>query len=96
LLCALSILFWWRSLIMTLALALTNDAYTHVLLILPLSAALIYTNAKYADARALRTNPAPSPSLGSALLALALVLGGYARWVALSRQIALFRGLPAK
>jgi exosortase len=80
LLCVLSILCWWRSLIMTLALALTNDAYTHILLILPLSAALIYTNAKYIDARALRTNPAPSPSLGSALLALALVLGSYARW----------------
>jgi len=79
-LCALSIFFWWHSLVTTLGLALTNDAYTHILLILPLSAALIYMDAKYVDPKALRTSPVPSPRLGSALLALALVIGCYTRW----------------
>ncbi len=46
-LCAVSILFWWHSLVMTLGLALANDAYTHILLILPLSAALIYLDSKH-------------------------------------------------
>jgi len=41
-----SILFSWHSLVMTLGLALANDAYTHILLILPLSAALIYLDSK--------------------------------------------------
>src|SRR5271157_2054867 len=41
-LCALSILFWWHALAMTMELALSNEAYTHILLILPLSVSLIY------------------------------------------------------
>jgi exosortase len=79
-LCAVSILFWWRALAITLGLALANDAYTHILLILPLSAALIYTDSKYRDSKALRIDPLPSPRIGSALLALALLIGCYARW----------------
>lgn len=96
-LCALSILFWWHSLVTTLGLALKNDAYTHILLILPLSGALIYTNAKYIDAKALRTTPVPSPRLGSALLALALVIGCYTRWgmVAAPNDVRLTLGMFA-
>jgi exosortase len=45
---AASILFWWHFLVITFGLALANDAYTHILLILPLSAALIYTDSKQA------------------------------------------------
>ncbi len=41
-LCALSVLFWWHALAMTMELALSNEAYTHILLILPLSVSLIY------------------------------------------------------
>jgi len=74
-LCAVSILFWWHSLVITLGLALANEAYTHILLILPLSAALIYL-----DSKALRIDPQPSPRIGSALLALVLLIGCYARW----------------
>ena len=37
-----SIAIWWSALAATLHLALTNDAYTHILLIVPLSLALIY------------------------------------------------------
>ena len=84
-LCAVSILFWWHPLVTTLGLALANDAYTHILLILPLSAALIYfdsrfQDSKYLDSKAFRIDPQSSPRIGTALLALALVTGCYARW----------------
>ena len=79
-LCAVSILFWWHPLFASLNLALANDAYTHILLILPLSAALIYMDSKYGDSKALRIDPQPSPRLGAALLALAFLIGSYARW----------------
>jgi exosortase len=74
-LCAVSIAFCWQPLVATLKLALASDAYTHILLILPLSAALIYL-----DSKQLRIDPQPSPRLGAALLALALAIGCYARW----------------
>jgi exosortase len=79
-LCAGSILFWWHPLVATLGLAQANDAYTHILLILPLSGALIYFDSKYVNSKALRLGPEPSPRVGAALLALALLIGGYARW----------------
>src|SRR5208282_2157804 len=78
--CAVSILFWWRPLGATLRLALTNDAYTHVLLILPLSAALIYMDLKYGVSIALRIDRQSGLGLGTALLVLALVIGFYTRW----------------
>jgi exosortase len=84
-LCAVSILFWWHPLVTTLRLARTSGAYTHIILILPLSAALIYTDWKYVNPRgsnspALRVDTLPSPRLGAFLLAFALLTGGYARW----------------
>src|SRR5450631_1407453 len=84
-LCAVSILFWWHPLVTTLALALANDAYTHIILILPLSAALIYfdsryQDSKYLDSKALRIDPHSSPRMGAALLALALLTNCYAGW----------------
>jgi len=79
-LCAVSILFWWHSLVMTLRLALANNAYNHILLILPLSVALIYFDSEHRDSKALRIDPQPSPRIGVALLVLALLIGGYARW----------------
>jgi len=79
-LCVLSILFWGHPLVVTLGLALANDAYTHILLILPLSGALIYLDSKYGDSKALRIDPQSSPRLGAAVLALALLIGCCARW----------------
>jgi len=78
----MSILFWRHPLAITLALALANDAYTHILLIFPLSAALIYIGSKYGDSQALRTDERPSFQSGVVLLslALALLLGVHARW----------------
>jgi exosortase len=77
---AMSIAFWLHPLVGTFRLALANDAYTHILLILPLSAALIYMDTKYLDSKALRIASQPSPRMGAALLALAFLTGGYARW----------------
>jgi exosortase len=79
-LCAVSILFWWHPLFMTLRLALANDAYTHILLILPLSAALIYFDSKHQASKALLMETQPSPRIGVSLMAQALLIGGYARW----------------
>ena len=39
---AISLLIWWHPVFSSLALALRDDQYTHLLLILPVSAALIY------------------------------------------------------
>jgi exosortase len=84
-LCAVSILFWWPSLFITLGLALTNEAYTHILLILPLSATLIvldskHQDSKYGNLKTLRIDPPVTPRVAAALLVLALVIGCYARW----------------
>jgi exosortase len=79
-LCAVSILFWWHFLVVTWKLALANDAYTHILLILPLSAALIYADSKWARAKLVRTERGPVPIVGMALLAVALLIGTCVRW----------------
>jgi hypothetical protein len=77
-LCGASIAFWWHPLIATLRLAVGKDAYTHILLIVPLSIALIYMQSK-----TLPLSLQSSAMAGSLLLAGALVLGGFARWSAL-------------
>jgi exosortase len=74
-LCVASIVLWRRPLVATLGLALANDAYTHILLIVPLSAGLIYL-----DSKALRIDGRPSYGAGVAVLVVALLIGGYARW----------------
>lgn len=39
---AASILLWWRPIAATLALAIHNDEYTHILIIVPVAAALVF------------------------------------------------------
>jgi len=75
LLCAVSIAFWWHSLALTFRLSLTDDAYTHILLVLPLALALIYF-----DSKTLRLELPLNWYMGAALLVLALAAGCYARW----------------
>ena len=41
-----SIAIWWHPLAADMKLALSSDAHTHILLILPLSIALIYSQAR--------------------------------------------------
>src|SRR5258708_1700374 len=56
----------WRPLVNTLALALRDDEYTHVLLIFPISATLIFL-----EWRSLRPMFAPNVRIGCLLLAMA-------------------------
>ena len=75
LLAAVSLGLWGSQLIHTLKLAEGSEAYTHILLILPVSGAMIYM--------ARRTLPSvsrPGTGVGLALLAFALVLGSIARF----------------
>lgn len=74
-LCAASIVLWWHSLVATVGLALANDAYTHLLLIVPLSAGLVYFDSKMA-----RVEARPSYGSGTVILLVASLIGGYARW----------------
>jgi exosortase len=80
-----SIIFWWHPLVTTAELALSNDAYTHILLILPLSAALIYFDLKQQNSKSVNSNkiladPQPSSLPGLVLLTLALAIACCARW----------------
>lgn len=44
--CALSIFLWWKPLLITFSWALQSDEYSQILVILPISAALIYLQRK--------------------------------------------------
>jgi len=72
---AFSLVFWWIPLAKTFRLAWTNEAYTHIILIVPLSLALVYFDSKTA-----RPVVKPSHRCGLFLLAVALVLACFARW----------------
>ncbi|MFZ1051403.1 MAG: exosortase/archaeosortase family protein [Candidatus Sulfotelmatobacter sp.] len=71
----ISLAIWFRPLISSFALALRDDQYTHILLILPISAALIFLDWK---------SPEPSSRLsgriGSVLLAIAVLVTAAVRW----------------
>ena len=75
LLVVVSVTVWWSSIGLTLGLALSNDAYTHILLILPVSAALIYLEVKQSPLTA-----CPREWIGAALLAVAMGLRVLAAW----------------
>jgi exosortase len=72
---AVSIAFWWRALGETLGLAMSSDSHTHILLIIPLSAGLAYLNRKTGH-----TNTQSTIFGGAVLMAVALIIGGIARW----------------
>ncbi len=77
LLCVVSLVAGWRPLFSTFALALRVDEYTHLLLIVPISASLIFSE------RAL-FKPASEPAVGSGsvLLIIGILIGGFSRTVA--------------
>jgi exosortase len=71
----ISIAIWWTPLTFCFALALRDDQYTHILLILPISAALIFLDWKSPEP--------PSGSaviIGSVLLGISVVLNAVTRW----------------
>jgi len=88
LLVAISLVAGWRPLVETLTLALRNDDCTYILLILPISAALIFLNWP-----SLRTMFAFNVRIGSALLTVAVLaacstLGGSA-WLTEDVQLSM-------
>jgi len=80
-LCAFSLLMCWTPLLTTFRLALTDDAYTHILLILPLSTALIFSDPKCRDSLSRSFIHRPSLGFGISLLVLSLVIICSARWI---------------
>jgi len=72
---AISLVLWWVPLTSSFALALGDDQYTHILLILPISGALIFLDWK---------SPEPfsglAVRLGSVLLVIAASVTFYVRW----------------
>jgi exosortase len=81
LLCALSLVIGRHPLLKTFALALRADEYTHLLLIVPISAALILSDRAW-----LKSASKPTVSFGSALLAVAILIAGYSRWIMSSQS----------
>jgi exosortase len=67
-LAAISLAIWWRALTSSFALALRDDQYTHILLILPVSVALIFMDWKKPE-----PSTGLSSSIGAGLLAAAVV-----------------------
>jgi exosortase len=63
---AASLVLWWRPLASTISLAIGSDAYTHILLVLPTSLALIYIEVK--------NLPATPASKGSGVILLIVSL----------------------
>ncbi len=70
-LCLAPLVVCWQALAATLAMALRQDAYTHILLILPISIGLIVMSWKRHDWK-----PKPNIRWGVALLGLAALIGG--------------------
>jgi len=70
LLCLGSLVLWWHTLVATLALAVRNNAYTHILLIIPVSVALIVS-----EWRSRKPQPEPNFRAGLALLVPAILIG---------------------
>jgi len=68
---AVSLVVGWRPLVDTFALALRDDGYTHILLILPISIALILL-----EWGSLKPLVAPNVRAGSILLAIAILVAG--------------------
>ena len=75
-LCLMSVGIWWNFLLGTFRLALQGDAYTHILLILPVSAWLIASRLRNSAGLL-----SPNLRAGSVLLVLAALIGiGGLRW----------------
>jgi exosortase len=74
LLCVISFVVGWHSLFSTLGLALRVGEYTHLLLIVPISVFLIFS-----ERDSLKLASEPAVGLGSSLLILAIMVGGFSR-----------------
>lgn len=79
LLLAVSLVIGWQPLFRTFALALHADEYTHLLLIVPISVALIFS-----ERMRLKATLEPGIGFGVGFLAIAIVTAGYSRRAAVS------------
>ncbi len=81
---AISLVVGWQPITATFALAWRNDQYTHILLILPVSVALIYL-----EWPALKSISAPNFRVGIVLLAVCVLGAAILKWslVALSSDV---------
>ena len=70
LLCLVSLVLWWHALVATFGLALRNDAYTHIFLILPISIALIFL-----EWESPKADPQLDFRIGCMLLVIAVLIG---------------------
>jgi len=73
-LCGVSFLLWFRPLLHTFALAMNDDKYTHILLIIPVTAAMILQDWRGRG----QESALWAPSVG--LLGISLLVAGWARW----------------
>ena len=71
----LSIILWWTLIVANVQLALSSDAYTYILLILPLSLSLIFL-----EGRSVLSSSAPNRLFGATLLSAALVARAATEW----------------
>jgi exosortase len=72
-----SLVVGWRPLLDTFALALRRDEYTHILLIIPISAALIYT-----EWPTVKSDSKSNNHTGAALLIAAVLFALYGKFIA--------------
>jgi exosortase len=77
---ASSLAIWWRPMASLFSLALHDDQYTHILLILPISATLIFLGWKSLDWKPRQLSASLSVSLSAVFLLLALVVTAVVRW----------------
>ncbi|MGO9124483.1 MAG: exosortase/archaeosortase family protein [Terriglobales bacterium] len=75
LLCAVSLMMEWRALAATLSLALNREEYTHILLVMPIAAALIFL-----DRHVFRLQPVPGAWWGSAFCFVSAAVAALAKW----------------
>jgi len=74
LLCAISLVVGWHWLFSAFALALRVEEYTHLLLIVPISVSLIFS-----ERDLLKVAPEPAVGLGLFLLIAAILIGAFSR-----------------
>ena len=85
-LAAISVVVGWRTLLGVFSLAWNNEAYTHILLILPITIGMVYL-----DWPAVRSKLAPNWRAGGILLIAALLAAGFAKWkLAADVQLAIY------
>jgi exosortase len=79
-LCAISLVAAWRPLRDALWLATHDEEYTHLLLVVPAAAALMWLKLSGANGRSDGMTVTPSLGAGAILLCLSLVVTGFSRW----------------